>query len=128
MEQVSDTKRESGFYVGDRFVEPARNRIAHGEDVLTLEPKSMAVLVYLATRAGEVVRSEDILGDLWPHTVVNDGSIYWYIARIRKALGDSPKEQRVIRTVPKKGYRLTAPVFAEASTPINGDLRPVSLE
>lgn len=119
---------DKGFFIGDRWVEPDLNRVVHGSESLTLEPKSMAVLVYLATRAGEVVRSEDILGDLWPDTVVNDGSIYWYIARIRKALGDSPKEQRVIKTVPKKGYRLTAPVFAEASTPITGDLRPVSLE
>ena len=128
MDQVSDPKRASGFYVGDSFVEPARNRIAHGEDELTLEPKSMAVLVYLAARAGQVVRSEDILGDLWPDTVVNDGSIYWYIARIRKALGDTPKDQCVIETVPKKGYRLRAPVFADAATSIESSLGPISLE
>jgi TolB-like protein/DNA-binding winged helix-turn-helix (wHTH) protein len=128
MEKVSDPRRANGFYVGDRYVEPARNRIAHGEDELTLEPKSMAVLVYLAARAGEVVRSEDILGDLWPDTIVNDGSIYWYIARIRKALGDTPKDQRVIETVPKKGYRLRGSIFADAAKAIDSSLRPVSLE
>ena len=126
--RLAEGSNDKGFFVGDRWVEPHLNRVAHGDDTLTLEPKSMAVLVYLATRAGEVVRSEDILSDLWPDTVVNDGSIYWYIARIRRALGDTPKEQRVIETVPKKGYRLTAPVFAEASTPISGELRPFSVE
>ena len=81
----------------------------------------MSVLVYLAARAGEVVSSEEILRDLWPDTVVNDGSVYWYIARIRRALGDSPKEQRLIETVPKKGYALRAPVFAEASSALYRD-------
>jgi DNA-binding winged helix-turn-helix (wHTH) protein/TolB-like protein/Tfp pilus assembly protein PilF len=115
---VPETKPGNGFFVGDRFVEPARNRVTHGEDIVALEPKAMAVLVYLATRAGEVVSSEDILRDVWGDRVVNDGSVYWYIARIRRAVGDSPKEQRVIETVPKKGYALRAPVFAESSTPL----------
>lgn len=125
---MPEGNKSNGFYVGDRFVEPTRNRVSHGDERFSLEPKAMAVLVYLATRAGDVVRSEDILGDLWPDTVVNDGSVYWYVARIRKALGDTPKDQRVIETVPKKGYRLRAPVFAEASSPIDAELRPVSLE
>jgi DNA-binding winged helix-turn-helix (wHTH) protein/Tfp pilus assembly protein PilF len=123
---VPETKPGNGFFVGERFVEPARNRVTHGEDCVALEPKAMAVLVYLATRAGEVVSGNDILRDLWGNTVVNDGSVYWYIARIRRALGDSPKEQRVIETVPKKGYALRAPVFAESSTPLtlNGATMP----
>jgi TolB-like protein/DNA-binding winged helix-turn-helix (wHTH) protein/Tfp pilus assembly protein PilF len=111
----------SGFFVGDRFVEPARNRVTHGEDCVALEPKAMAVLIYLARRAGEVVSGEEILRDLWPDTIVNDGSVYWYIARVRRALGDSPRDQQVIETVPKKGYALRAPVFAEPSTPLRRD-------
>lgn len=118
--RVPENRAGNGFFVGDRFVEPARNRVSHGDESVSLEPKAMSVLVYLAARAGEVVSGDEILRDLWADTVVNDDSVYWYIARIRRALGDSPKRQQVIETVPKKGYALRAPVFAESSSMLPG--------
>ncbi len=113
---------ENEFQVGEWLVEPVLNRLRRGDETVTLEPKTMAVLVYLAARAGEVISAEEILTQLWPDTVVNDGSVYWYVARIRKALGDSPRTQQSIQTVPKKGYRLVAPVKAGLEKAIDTEL------
>ena len=117
---------ENGFHVGDWVVEPGLNRVTRDEDVVTLEPKTLSVLVYLAARAGEVVSAEEILTELWPDTMVNDGSIYWYIARLRKAFGDDPKNQQTIRTVPKKGYQLVAPVLDRPVTEMTNELGTVA--
>jgi len=116
---------DSEFQIGDWLVEPALNRLRKGAERVTLEPKTMAVLVYLVSRAGEVVSAEEILTQLWPDTVVNDGSVYWYVARLRKAFGDSPKKQQTIQTVPKKGYRLVAPVKAGLERSIDAELARV---
>jgi TolB-like protein/tetratricopeptide (TPR) repeat protein len=116
---------DSEFQIGDWLVQPGLNRLRKGSDSIMLEPKTMAVLVYLAARAGEVVSAEEILTQLWPDTVVNDGSVYWYVSRLRKAFGDSPKTQQTIQTVPKKGYRLVAPIKAGLESSINAELTRV---
>jgi TolB-like protein len=116
---------DSEFQVGDWLVEPRLNRLRKGPDTITLEPKTMAVLVYLVARAGEVVSAEEILTQLWPDTIVNDGSVYWYVARLRKAFGDSPRTQQTIQTVPKKGYRLVAPVKVGLEESIDAELQHI---
>ena len=116
---------DSEFRIGEWLVQPGLNKLRRGSDCVTLEPKTMAVLVYLAARAGQVISAEEILTQLWPDTIVNDGSVYWYIARLRKAFGDSPKTQQTIQTVPKKGYRLVAPVTAGLEDSIDTELARV---
>jgi TolB-like protein/tetratricopeptide (TPR) repeat protein len=116
---------DSEFQVGDWLVEPRLNRLRKGSDTIALEPKTMAVLVYLVARAGEVVSAEEILTQLWPDTIVNDGSVYWYVARLRKAFGDSPRTQQTIQTLPKKGYRLVAPVKVGLEESIDAELQHI---
>ena len=70
----------------------------------------MAVLVYLARRAGEVISADELNQSVWRERVVGDDAIYQRIHRLRAALEDDPHQPRYIETIPKKGYRLVAPV------------------
>lgn len=80
---------------------------------LTLRPQTLAVLACLARRAGELVSKEELMRSVWPDVVVTDDSLVQCIAELRKALGDAA--HRVIRTEPKRGYRLVAaPSTADA--------------
>jgi DNA-binding winged helix-turn-helix (wHTH) protein/tetratricopeptide (TPR) repeat protein len=99
-----------GFLVGDRLVQPALNRISGPEGEARLEPKVMAVLVCLAERAGEVVSRNTLYEAVWGQAVVTDQALTNCISELRHHLGDDRARPRFIETVPRRGYRLIAPV------------------
>ncbi len=109
MEQAAPTLEE-GFRVGRFEVHPKRlTLVADGESV-RLEPKVMAVLVYLAERAGDVVTRNEFAEHVWRGRVVSDEVLSRDISILRSNLGDNAKEPEYVMTVPRVGYRLIAPV------------------
>jgi DNA-binding winged helix-turn-helix (wHTH) protein/Tol biopolymer transport system component len=96
--------------VGTWTVSPALNLLERAERSIKLEPRAMDVLVYLADRAGDVVSVEELLGAVWKGVVVSDGSVYLAIKQLRHALDEPGGNASYIETIPKRGYRLTAPV------------------
>lgn len=96
----------SGFLLGDWQVSPPENRLSKDKLSLTVEPKAMDVLVYLATHAGEVVSADRLLSACWNSRFLGDNPIYKVIAQLRKALGDTSTHPSYILTIPKRGYQL----------------------
>ena len=80
---------------------------------MALEPQPAALLVLLATRAGELVTHAEIRQHLWgADTHVNYREGVHYCARqIRLALGDAARAPRYIETVPRRGYRFRAAII-----------------
>jgi DNA-binding winged helix-turn-helix (wHTH) protein/TolB-like protein/Tfp pilus assembly protein PilF len=105
--------------IGDWTVEPALNQLSAADRSVKLEPKAMAVLVYLAERPGEVVSRDALLVAVWPGVVVSDDALTQVVIKLRKALGDAADQPVYIQTISKKGYRLVAPVVGpeKVSTP-----------
>jgi DNA-binding winged helix-turn-helix (wHTH) protein/tetratricopeptide (TPR) repeat protein len=117
---------QAGFHIGDCLIEPRQNRIARGATQVHLESRVMDVLVCLAERAGEVVSREALHAQVWGDVVVTDQAVTNCISELRQQLGDDRSANRVIETIPKRGYRLVAHVQlvqaetkqpARASTP-----------
>jgi TolB-like protein/DNA-binding winged helix-turn-helix (wHTH) protein/Tfp pilus assembly protein PilF len=113
------------FRVGDWLVDPRLDEISRQGTTVKLVPKTMSVLCCLARRAGDVVAQEEIEKGVWPDVVVTPSSVYQSIADLRRALGDDKQQPAYIVTVPRKGYRLIAPVVldvAEEPAPVAPDL------
>lgn len=70
----------------------------------------MEVLVCLASQAGEAVSKDRIIRAVWLDTFVSDDALTRSISELRRAFQDDPREPRFIETIPKRGYRLIAPV------------------
>jgi len=70
----------------------------------------MDVLVCLAEHAGAPVSKEELLQTVWPNTYVTNDVLKGAISDLRRALDDNARQPRVIETIPKRGYRLIAPV------------------
>jgi DNA-binding winged helix-turn-helix (wHTH) protein/WD40 repeat protein len=104
---------ERPFRVGPWVVEPRLNRISRGDTTIQLELRIMDVLVYLASRAGEVVPRREIVDSVWATEVISDNTLTHTIAEIRNALGDDVKNPTFLETIHRKGYRLIAPVTVE---------------
>jgi TolB-like protein/DNA-binding winged helix-turn-helix (wHTH) protein len=117
--------RSGQFTVGQWTVTPALDRLKRGGKTVTIEPSAMAVLVYLARHANQVIAAEEFTKNLWRKKVVGDDAIYQRIHRLRTVLEDHPQGARYIETIPRKGYRLIAPVkfLDDQSTEIRPDKR-----
>jgi DNA-binding winged helix-turn-helix (wHTH) protein/tetratricopeptide (TPR) repeat protein len=106
---------QAGFLIGDRRIEPRKNLIVRGAAEVHVEPRVMDVLVCLAEHAGEVVSRETLNQRVWANLVVTDQAVTNCISELRQLLGDDRATNRVIETIPKRGYRLAAPVRLAAS-------------
>src|ERR1700732_1036683 len=84
-------------------------------DHVALPPKVAELLVAMVQAAGRVLTREELLQRLWPETVVEEGSLTSHISLLRKALGEGPKAQDFIETLPKRGYRFVVSVKRLAS-------------
>ncbi|MGQ0621744.1 MAG: AAA family ATPase [Panacagrimonas sp.] len=78
---------------------------------VAIEPKPLEVLICLLERAGEVVTKDALMRAAWPGRIIADVTLAKTLARLREALGD--KDQSLIKTQHRYGYRLIAPVKVE---------------
>lgn len=80
--------------------------------IVRLKPQPFKLLELLISRAGEVVTREEIRELLWgAETFVDfDQGVNSAIKQVREALGDDADRPIYVETVPKRGYRFTAPI------------------
>jgi TolB-like protein/DNA-binding winged helix-turn-helix (wHTH) protein len=96
--------------IGEWIVNPALDSISRGTETHKLEPRTMQLLMCLANSAGAVVSVDQLLTEVWTGVVVGSASVYQAVSQLRKLLGDVDPEPTYIATIPRKGYRLIAPV------------------
>jgi transcriptional activator of cad operon len=95
--------------IGDWLVNPALDTLCRGTETHKLEPRMMRLLLHLANDAGAVVSVDRLLSEVWTG-VVGPASVYQAVSQLRKLLGDVDPDPTYIATVPRRGYRLVAPV------------------
>ncbi|MGD8641302.1 MAG: winged helix-turn-helix domain-containing protein [Gammaproteobacteria bacterium] len=98
------------FKIDDWRVSPREGLLTRGNETVRLEPKAMEVLVYFASRPGEVITREELERDVWHGALVGYEAVTNTVIKLRKALQDNARQPRFITTVPKVGYQLIAPV------------------
>lgn len=96
--------------IGDCVVRPSLNLIECAGHSTRISPRAMDTLVHLAARAGEVVSGDELIDAVWSGRFVYDAQIYKIISELRRAFRDHGNGESFIQTVPKRGYRLVAPV------------------
>ena len=99
------------------------------EERVRLTPKAFSVLTYLVDHAGRLVTHDELLNAVWSRSVVEPQTVKKHIVEVRTALGDRPKNSLFIETLPKRGYRFTAPV-SESIAPepiVSGRAAPSAL-
>ena len=112
----ADMSEASRFTVGEWTVAPTRCLLEHAGRSVKVKPRTMQLLTYLVSRAGQVVSVDELVASVWQGRVVSDGAIYHTINQLRQALGDDKGDVRFIQTLPKQGYRLVAPVALPPDT------------
>jgi DNA-binding winged helix-turn-helix (wHTH) protein/TolB-like protein/Tfp pilus assembly protein PilF len=73
---------------------------------VSLRPKSFALLAYLASQPGRLLTKDELMQAVWSDVTVTDDSLVQCISELRAAFGEDG--QRLIKTVPRRGYLLAA--------------------
>ncbi|MRS14647.1 CadC family transcriptional regulator [Enterobacteriaceae bacterium RIT691] len=111
--------------IGEWLVTPSVNQISRQGRQLTLEPRLIDLLVYFAHHPDEVLSRDELIDHIWTRNVVTPHVVTQSISELRKSLKDgNENSQEYIVTVPKRGYKLAAPVVW--CTESGEELQPVS--
>ena len=110
--------REQATISFDVFrLSPTERLLSKKGKPIELGGRAFDILVALAERAGQVVSKNELLDIVWPDTTVEEGSLRFHIASLRKALGDGESGARYVTTVYGGGYCLAAPVVRSGTRP-----------
>jgi adenylate cyclase len=98
----------------DRFIlDLDRGSLLLDGSEIALRPKTFAVLRYLSENYARLVSKDELFAAVWPNLAVTDDTLVQSIGELRRALGDDGP--RLIRTVPRRGYRFDSDVSVVAS-------------
>jgi TolB-like protein len=98
------------FLFLDHELDTDRRELRRGTEAIAVEPQVFDLLVYLVENRDRVVKKDDLLASIWGGRIVSDSTLTSRINAARKAIGDNGEEQKLIRTVARKGFRFVGEV------------------
>ena len=90
-----------------------RRELACGSELIAIGPKVFDLLLYLVQNRDQVVTRDELLQAVWHGRLVSESTLTSHVNAVRKAIGDTGKQQRLIRTVARKGLRFVGQVREE---------------
>jgi TolB-like protein len=94
-------------------LDPERRELTRGAEVIAIGPQVFDLLLYLLRNRDRVASKDDLLDAVWGGRIVSESTLTSHINAVRKAVGDNGTEQRLIRTVSRKGLRFVGEVREE---------------
>lgn len=104
------SKQQAIYRFGPFRLDPEARHLFRDEEPTPLRRKSWEVLWLLLQRPGELISKDEILQEIWPGEMVEEGTLVQHISLLRRALGDDPRTPSYILTIPGKGYLCNHPV------------------
>jgi DNA-binding winged helix-turn-helix (wHTH) protein len=104
------------YFFEDFVLDPDRRELRRGGSAIAVQPQVFDLLEYLITNRGRVVSKDDILQAVWSGRIVSESALTTRINAARIAVSDDGDQQRLIRTLPRKGIRFVGPVQERAQS------------
>ena len=102
------------LYVFEDFVlDTDKRELRRGADVVCVAPQVFDVLDYLIRNRERVVSKDDLVTAIWEGRIISDAALTTRLKAVRSAIGDSGEGQRLIKTLPRKGFRFVGRVQEE---------------
>ena len=98
------------FEFGEYVLDPERRELSRASGPVAMGPQVFDLLVYLVANRDHVVSKDNLFDAVWEGRIVSESTLASHINAVRKAVGDSGEEQRLIRTVARKGFRFVGDV------------------
>jgi TolB-like protein/cytochrome c-type biogenesis protein CcmH/NrfG len=104
------------FLFADHVLDTDVRELRRGSEPIPVEPQVLDLLIYLVRNRDRVVTKDDLIASVWGGRIVSDATLTSRIYAARKAVGDSGREQKLIRTVARKGLRFIGDVRAPSNS------------
>ena len=125
-----------GVQFGDCELSVERIELRRAGQIVDMEPQVFDVLAYLLRHRERVVPKTELLDQIWGNRFVSESALSSRIKSARRAVGDTGRDQRIIKTIYGRGYRFVAdahdqptstdPPATGSATPVHQVLRAVS--
>jgi DNA-binding winged helix-turn-helix (wHTH) protein len=103
------------FLFADHTLDTERRELHRRSAPIAVEPQVFDLLVYLVQNRDRVVSKDDLITSVWGGRIVSDSTLTSRINAARKAVGDSGRDQKLIRTIARKGLRFVGAVRTQPS-------------
>lgn len=97
----------------DFALDADRRELLRGTAPVPLEPQVFDLVLFLVRHRDRVVSREDLIASVWHGRIVSESALSTRINAARAALSDNGEEQRLIKTLPRRGLRFVASVREE---------------
>jgi TolB-like protein/DNA-binding winged helix-turn-helix (wHTH) protein/Flp pilus assembly protein TadD len=94
----------------DFELRPDRGVLCRGRVEMRIQPQVLTLLLYLVENRHRIISKDEMIEKLWEGRIVSDAVLNTRIRDVRRILGDDGKEQRFLRTFPKRGVQFVAQV------------------
>jgi len=94
----------------DHTLDPDRRELRRGSEPIAVEPQVFDLLIHLIRNRDRVVSKDDLIASVWDGRIVSESTLTSRINAARKAIGDSGEEQKLIRTIARRGFRFVGEV------------------
>ncbi|HLM62413.1 MAG TPA: winged helix-turn-helix domain-containing protein [Pyrinomonadaceae bacterium] len=112
-------KQTQGFYEFASFrLDAKKRRLTCCGEIVSLTPKEFDVLFFLIENAGRVVERDELLDAVWTDIFVEEGTLTRNISWLRKKLAAHVGDQKIIETLPKRGYRFLPEITCRGEAPL----------
>jgi TolB-like protein len=117
------------FSFGDCEIDVERRELKRAKISVHVEPQVFDLLVYLVQNRDRVVSKDDLIAAVWGGRIVSDSTLTSRINAARTAVGDSGEDQKLIRTIARKGLRFvgTARTSSDSAEPAHAAASPPDL-
>jgi DNA-binding winged helix-turn-helix (wHTH) protein/pimeloyl-ACP methyl ester carboxylesterase len=102
------------FLFGNSQLDCDRRELHRAGAITHVEPQVFDVLVHLVRHRDRVVSKDELIRAVWDGRLVSDDTLTSRVSAARRAIGDSGAEQRLIRTVTRRGFRFVGDVREES--------------
>src|SRR5689334_25388191 len=101
-------------YVFEEFAfDTDRRELHRGVSIVSVAPQVFDLLDYLIRNRERVVSKDDLINAIWNGRSVSDAALTTRLNVVRSAVSDTGSEQRLIKTLPRKGFRFIGPAREE---------------
>ncbi len=112
------------FSFDNHILDTSRRELRRGSELVAMQPQVFDLLAHLLKHRDRVVSRDDLIALVWGGRIVSDSTLDSRVNAARNAVGDNGKEQKLIRTLPRKGLRFVGHVNGHSDGELPGAAAP----